>query len=210
MKRPFHHGNLRAVLLDQAEAMLREQGVDGLSLRELARQAGVSHGAPRSHFIDRQALLDALAEQGFDRFTDRARTALAVPGPVRERFRAVGRAYVDFAVDNAALMELMFAAKSSQSSGPVHDAATRFFQVLDGAIVDSSGAALDDGARTRFKLLFAATMQGTAALITAQRITREQGETLVDDAADALLASELGARLTAPRGEPAGAPALSS
>ncbi|WAP58220.1 helix-turn-helix domain-containing protein [Streptomyces sp. S465] len=60
--RPFHHGNLRAVLLDQAELVLRERGIDALSLRELAREAGVSHGAPRSHFIDRNALLDALAE----------------------------------------------------------------------------------------------------------------------------------------------------
>lgn len=189
MNRPFHHGNLRAVLLQQAETMLREQGLDGLSLRELARQAGVSHGAPRSHFIDRQALLDALAEQGFDRFTDRVTTALAAPGPVRERFRSVGRAYVDFAVDNAALMELMFAAKSS---GPVQDAALRFFGVLDGAM---AGDDLDDDVRTRFKLLFAATMQGTATLITAQRVTREQGQRIVDDAADALCSSELGAQI---------------
>ncbi len=58
-ERPFHHGNLRAVLLDEAVAVLRETGVDGLSLRDLARRAGVSHGAPRSHFVDRQALLDA-------------------------------------------------------------------------------------------------------------------------------------------------------
>ncbi|QSB22483.1 TetR/AcrR family transcriptional regulator [Curtobacterium sp. 24E2] len=45
-ERPFHHGNLRAVLLDEAVAVLRESGVDGLSLRDLARRAGVSHGAP--------------------------------------------------------------------------------------------------------------------------------------------------------------------
>ncbi len=195
MRRPFHHGNLRAVLLEQAEVMLRDQGVDGLSLRELARQAGVSHGAPRSHFIDRQALLDALAEQGFDRFTDQIRAALAIPGPIRERFRSVGRAYVDFSVDNAALMELMFAAKSSQSSGPVHNAAARFFAVLDGAMPDPPGGDHDDDLRTRFKLLFAATMQGTATLITAQRITREQGQRIIDDAADALRSSELGAHV---------------
>lgn len=63
-ERPFHHGNLRAVLLDEAGAVVRESGVGGLSLRDLARRAGVSHGAPRSHFVDRQALLDALAERG--------------------------------------------------------------------------------------------------------------------------------------------------
>src|SRR6187551_798953 len=109
--KPFHHGNLRAVLLEQAEAMLREEGVEGLSLRELARKAGVSHGAPRSHFIDRQALLDALAEQGFNRLTGSVRAALQTPGTFQDRFRLVGRAYVEFAVDDAALMDLMFTAK---------------------------------------------------------------------------------------------------
>ncbi len=64
-ERPFHHGNLRTVLLDRAEMALRTKGVEELSLRELAREVGVSHGAPRSHFIDRKALLDALAERGF-------------------------------------------------------------------------------------------------------------------------------------------------
>jgi AcrR family transcriptional regulator len=64
---PYHHGNLRAALLDAAECSVEEQGAEQLSLRELARAVGVSHAAPRSHFPDRQALLDALAERGFDR-----------------------------------------------------------------------------------------------------------------------------------------------
>jgi AcrR family transcriptional regulator len=194
--RPFHHGNLRAVLLEQAEALLRDGGVDALSLRELARQAGVSHGAPRSHFIDRQALLEALAERGFDRFTEKVRMALNSPGAFEERFRLVGHAYVDFAVDNAALMELMFAAKVNDPAGPVHDAAARLFQLLDEAMVsDSSAGPSRDDARNRVKLLFAATMQGTATLIAGRRITRSQGEVIVDDAADALLSAKLGTRV---------------
>ena len=63
--RPYHHGNLRAALLTQAERTLAEGG--DLSLRELARQVGVSHAAPRRHFAGKQALLDALAEDGFER-----------------------------------------------------------------------------------------------------------------------------------------------
>lgn len=195
--RPFHHGNLRAVLLEQAEVMLREGGVDGLSLRELARQAGVSHGAPRSHFIDRQALLDTLAEQGFDRLTEKVRSALAGEGTFRERFRLVGHAYVDFAVDNATVMELMFATKMSDAARPVHEAAARLFQTLDAAMGEPADPASSD-ARERFKLLFAATMQGTANLITARRVTREQGRTLVDDATDVLLGSELATGLRQP------------
>ena len=63
--RPYHHGNLRAALLAQAERTLADGG--DLSLRELARQIGVSHAAPRRHFAGKQALLDALAEDGFER-----------------------------------------------------------------------------------------------------------------------------------------------
>src|SRR5450631_3377520 len=66
-ERPYHHGNLRTALLEQAERTVLERGVEALSLRELARETGVSHGAPRRHFADRQALLDALAEAGFQR-----------------------------------------------------------------------------------------------------------------------------------------------
>lgn len=195
--RPFHHGNLRAALLEHAEVVLRDGGVDGLSLRELARRAGVSHGAPRSHFIDRQALLDALAERGFDRLTERVALALRSGGTFAERFRLVGRAYVDFAVDDAALMELMFATTVDATAGPVHDAGIRLFQVLDDALVDGLDERPDDDDLDRFKLLFAATMQGTATLIAARRITRAQGEVLVDDATDVLLGSELGTRVVA-------------
>lgn len=191
MTPPFHHGNLRAELLEQAETLLRTDGVDALSLRELARRAGVSHGAPRSHFVDRQALLDALAVRGFDRLTEAVHAAVESRGSFPERFRRVGRAHVAFAVEHAALMELMF--RLGAGEGPARDAAARLFQVLDGALtVEPSG---DAGARERFQLLFAASVQGTAALVIAQRVTPEQGRVLIDDATDALLGSELWERV---------------
>ena len=191
MSRPFHHGNLRAVLLEQAELMLRTSGIDKLSLRELARQAGVSHGAPRSHFIDRQALLDALAEQGFTQLTQNVQSALRTHGTVQERFRAVGRAYIEFAVDNAALMELMFAEKMTASAGPVQQAAGRLFQVLDEAMAEPSTRPSDNDATDRFKILFAAMMQGTATLIATQRVSDTQIDPLIDDAVSVLLESQL-------------------
>ncbi|RFA10759.1 TetR family transcriptional regulator [Subtercola boreus] len=208
--RPFHHGNLRAVLLEQAEKVLRESGVDGLSLRELARQAGVSHGAPRSHFIDKQALLDALAEQGFNRLTEQVAVAIATPGAFEERFRRVGRAYVDFGVDDAALMELMFAAKTNHPTPALEAAAAHLFDTLNGAMPAGPaepGAPAVPGdspseLRTRFKLLFAATMQGTATLITSSRITRAQGDTVIADAAAALLSSDLGTSILHPSSRP--------
>src|ERR1700747_3401130 len=80
-RRPYHHGNLRSELLAEAERTVREQGVDKLSLRELARATGVSHAAPRRHFPDRQALLDALAESGFERLELELTAALEAADP---------------------------------------------------------------------------------------------------------------------------------
>lgn len=191
--RPFHHGNLRAVLLEEAESVLRQDGVDGLSLRDLARRAGVSHGAPRSHFADRQALLDALAERGFARLTTRVERALGHDGPPRAQFDRIARTYVDFAVDDAALMELMFATKGSAAAPAVGQAAVRLFAVLD-ASLGPADPEDTTGARGRFTLLFAATMQGIAALVASGRVPRATGDTLVTDAMESMLTSELGGR----------------
>ena len=91
--RPYHHGNLRTTLLAEAERTLRDHGLEALSLRDLARQAGVSHAAPRRHFADRQALLDALAESGFTRLGDEMHKAIDSAGQDYEaRLRAVAAA----------------------------------------------------------------------------------------------------------------------
>ena len=73
--RSYHHGNLRAALLEEAERALAS-GRE-LSLRELAREVGVSHAAPRRHFADKQALLDAMAQDGFERLGAELGEALA-------------------------------------------------------------------------------------------------------------------------------------
>ncbi len=112
----YHHGNLRAALLERAEAVLVESGADGLSLRALARDLGVSHAAPGRHFRDRQALLDALAVNGFNWLNDRLRTAAEAPGPVVARLAELGRSYVDFAVTHAPLLNLMFTVKHADGS----------------------------------------------------------------------------------------------
>src|SRR5665811_739439 len=102
--RPYHHGNLRTALLAQAEHTVRERGVSELSLRELAREVGVSHAAPRRHFPDRQALLDALAVAGFDRLGTELRAALESAGEsFQDRLQATAAAYIQFAVEDAEL-----------------------------------------------------------------------------------------------------------
>jgi AcrR family transcriptional regulator len=182
--RPYHHGNLRAALLAQAERTLREQGSGQLSLRELARQVGVSHGAPRRHFADRQALLDALAETGFSRLSDELRAALDAAGDEYEaRFRATARAYVRFATQDAALLELMFAGKHREQSGTLHDAAERAFSAILELIQQGQQAGvLQPGEPERIGLLLFATMQGIAALVTAGIVDPGQLDGLVADA----------------------------
>jgi len=100
-KDAYHHGNLRRALLDDALAVIREKGMDGLSLRAVAAGAGVSHAAPYHHFKDKAALVDALAAEAAALLDERMAAAAdgAGAGP-REQLMALGMAYVAFAVDS--------------------------------------------------------------------------------------------------------------
>ncbi|MEV1170628.1 TetR/AcrR family transcriptional regulator [Nonomuraea sp. NPDC049784] len=177
------------MLLEQAEAVLRERGIDALSLRELAREAGVSHGAPRSHFVDRSALLDALAERGFVRLADQIRDAASqVPADQARALHAAASAYLRFAERDPALLDLMFATKADGPSEAVRNAAERLFGVMTD-IMNAGVEAGTDNARDvgRLTLLLSATVQGISALVTSQRITTSQGEMLIDDAISVFL-----------------------
>lgn len=111
-KKPYHHGDLRTALLEAAEAELGERGVEGFTLRGVAKRAGVSHAAPAHHFRDVDAMLTALAALGLRRLTAamQARHAEAAATP-RDQFIASGVGYVDFALANPALFRLMFSSQ---------------------------------------------------------------------------------------------------
>jgi AcrR family transcriptional regulator len=183
-ERPYHHGNLRTALLAQAERTVRERGVQDLSLRELAREIGVSHGAPRRHFPDRQALLDALAEAGFARLGAELRSAVDGAGEdFQARLRATAAAYVRFATRDAALLELMFAGKHREPSGALHQAADSAFLVMLELIEQGQAdGALQRGESERVGLVLFATIQGIAALVTGGMVGAEQVDELVTDA----------------------------
>ena len=182
--RPYHHGNLRAALLAEAERTLREDGIDRLSLRDLARQAGVSHAAPRRHFPDRQALLDALAAAGFLRLSDELRAAIEDAGDDYEaQLRAAATTYIRFATRNAALLELMFAAKRGEQSAALQDAFGRLYAAVDGMVRRAQQAGkLQRGDPDRLRLLLFATMQGIAALVTSGAVSSGQVDGLIADA----------------------------
>lgn len=183
-ERPYHHGNLRAALLAQAALIVRERGVEALSLRELAREVGVSHGAPRRHFADRQALLDALAEDGFARLGADLRDAVDGAGArFQPRLQAAASAYVRFATRDAALLALMFASKHGEQSQALHDAAARAFAVLLELIEQGQAdGAIGRGEPERVGLVMFATIQGIAALVTSGIVQAEQLDELVADA----------------------------
>ena len=163
--RPYHHGNLRAALLDAAEQTLGQRGVRELSLRELAREVGVSHGAPRRHFADKQALLDALAQDGFERLGGAMQEALNTAGTAFDaRLAALARAYVAFATEHAALLELMFAGKHRPAAGEVVG-----------------------GEPERVATVAFAAMQGLAALINGGMLDAAGLDGIVADAAERLV-----------------------
>jgi len=183
-ERPYHHGNLRTALLRQAERTVREGGVEELSLRGLARAVGVSHGAPRRHFADRQALLDALAEAGFERLGAELRAAADGAGDdFEERIRATAAAYVRFATRDAALLELMFAGKHGDPSGALEEAAHRSLSVLLELIEQGQReGVLEDGDPERVGLVLFATVQGIATLLKGGMVPVERLDELVADA----------------------------
>jgi AcrR family transcriptional regulator len=103
----YHHADLRPALLAAARRLLERGGPAALSLREVARRAGVSHNAPYRHFADRAALLAAVAAEGFDALSARMHDAAANAATER-RLSAIGAAYVRFALDAPNLFRLMF------------------------------------------------------------------------------------------------------
>jgi AcrR family transcriptional regulator len=107
--RPYHHGNLKAALVEAAGELLAASGPEALSLREAARRVGVSPAAVYRHFRSREELLRALAADGFVRLGDAQQAAADAEADPLAAFNAQGRAYVRFALAHPALFELMFA-----------------------------------------------------------------------------------------------------
>ncbi len=113
-KKPYHHGDLRDALLSAAEAALEELPLEKLSLREIARRAGVSHAAPKHHFGTLGALLGDVTARGFERFVEALAEAADrnTDQSPEARLRAMGRAYLRFAENNRTAYGLMFGQKS--------------------------------------------------------------------------------------------------
>ena len=106
--RPYHHGDLRNGLLEAARAILEEQSLGALTLRAVARRAGVSHAAPYRHFPNHEALLVELSIEGFDELRDAIAEAAKAQGSESDKIASIGAAYMRFVAARPALARLMF------------------------------------------------------------------------------------------------------
>ncbi|GAB5489631.1 MAG: TetR/AcrR family transcriptional regulator [Parasphingorhabdus sp.] len=134
-KPPYHHGDLKTAILDAAEKALADKSLGSISIRELARQAGVSSGAPYHHFGDREGLVTALCQRGFHRLEKRLEDARSDDGLV-----GMVKEYLSFAKDHAALYQLMFSPEvtAGDSKAKLHPFAAPVFEMLERQVGDES------------------------------------------------------------------------
>lgn len=169
-EKPYHHGDLRAALLAAAEAELTEKGVEGFSLRAVAKRAGVSHAAPSHHFGDTNGLLTALAAEGFTRFQDTLDAREVGATDARDRAVRAGLGYLEFAMKRPALFRLIFSSARPDFASPdLVAAANRAYSHLVGLVT-----ALDGGETDVIALW--ATSHGIADLAAGKRMRTLQGK----------------------------------
>jgi AcrR family transcriptional regulator len=133
----YHHGDLRQALIDAALRILAKKGSAQLNLRQLARQTGVSHAAPYRHFQDKNALLAAVAEEGFRKMTAKMRALAGTEANPVLRLQRHGMGYVQFATENPAHYRVMFGSELQQKHADesLAAASAEAFSVLLDAVV---------------------------------------------------------------------------
>jgi AcrR family transcriptional regulator len=131
-RRGYHHGHLHDALIRAARVLLAERGPQGFTLADAARMAGVTPAAPYRHFRDREALLKAVAAQGFRDFTARLAAALGSERPAPERLQAMGEAYLAFAREEPGAYAAMFVAPHGPADAerPMSPEASAAFETL--------------------------------------------------------------------------------
>jgi AcrR family transcriptional regulator len=118
--RPYHHGDLSRALVDAARRLLEAEGAAALSLRAVAREAGVSPAAPYHHFKDKTELLEAVAHGGWDELSEAIVEARRTAASPNQALGNIGVAYVHFAQDNPALYRLMYDTSRDRTAMPEH------------------------------------------------------------------------------------------
>jgi len=131
-KQNYHHGDLRAALIEATAEIINREGIESITMRRLSEWTGVSRAAPYRHFEDKAALLTATAIEGFHRFSRELKSA-RLDESVDEltRFKNMGQAYIRFAMENTAYYRLMFGWDVTQNCEALCTASdTAFNQLL--------------------------------------------------------------------------------
>jgi AcrR family transcriptional regulator len=194
VKRPYHHGDLRAALVEAAEAVLDRDGIAALSLRAVAREVGVTHAAPRHHFGDLTGLTTALAASGFVRLRDGSLAGAEAAGPEpAARQVALARGYLAFARAHPGLLQLMLRSERLDWSTPaLSEAAAAAFALLSPGVSQAGGdrelSAFQDVVLAIGRL---AVIHGLATLLAdgrVQAMAARAGETDVEAVTNAVVA----------------------
>lgn len=175
-KASYHHGDLRRALLEAAIAILHEEGASALTLRSVARRAGVSHAAPKNHFADLAALLQAVAVVGFEDLTAAMRKAKARETDPLGSVLAIGDAYVRFALGSVGHFRAMFhPALGDRAPGSALDEASRVtFDVLASSIAEAQAANVVRAGETQELSLAAwSLVHGLATLAVDRHLERK-------------------------------------
>lgn len=207
----YHHGNLRAACVEAGVRLVEAGGPDAVTIRGVARLAGVSHTAPLHHFRDRHELLGAVAERGFELLLERLKASIdrSETSPAA-LLRAYGLAYVDHAVHHPGIFILMF---SASGGAPGEGAYRRLIDLC--ADAQRAGELQGTDPVRLARLLWStvhglATLYGSASLATGlaggqPQTARETAEAALDDLLTALSRRPAGPP-TPPRRSPKGTP----
>jgi len=190
-KTAYHHGDLKEALISAALETIAGDGPGAVSLRQLARTTGVSHGAPAHHFGDRTGLFTAIATRGFERLHDYlARAVGDSKAAPHARLNASGKAYVLFAADNPAYFEVMFRPDLLHRDDPaLKAAAARAGEILNSAIADARPQVRESEAELRLAALRAWThAHGLATLWVNGNLNEEMAPDGIEALADQMFA----------------------
>lgn len=182
--RGYHHGDLRNALLEGALELLESGGPESLSLRAVARAAGVSHAAPYHHFADKAALVEAVAIHGFQLLADRMRAGIGTVADPIEQFRQTGLCYGRFALDHEELFRLMNRSELRRGASVAAAAHDSYLVVEDAVRACQRAGAMQEGepgayARTAWAAVHGAVLLHLDGLIEQAGAT--DGEQFVDE-----------------------------
>ena len=179
-KENYHHGDLRAALLEAALMVLNEIGPQGLSIREVARRAGVSHAAPYRHFTDKDELILAVVEQGFELMQETMASEKAAAGPeALDQFAASGLAYVNFALEHPAYYRVMFSGDLLSSTGHVsfqHTSSKAIGEMVSDIKLAQEMGVMREGDPVTQALTILSTIHGFVSIVNDNRIGHLLGE----------------------------------